>query len=56
MTMFTDGELQTFERMMQSIGKYERTGFTYDTAHPSKKENFVKKDGGDNASVQGGKK
>ena len=47
MTLFTEGRLQAFERMMQDTGKYHRRKC------PKKKKEPAKKDGEHHAGIQG---
>ena len=55
MTLFTEGRLQAFERMMQDTGKYHRRGDSEDRPrkYPKKKAEPAKKDGEHHAGIQG---
>lgn len=55
MTLFTEGRLQAFERMMQDTGKYHRREDSEDRSRkcPKKKTEPAKKDGEHHAGIQG---
>ena len=55
MTLFTEGRLQAFERMMQDTGKYHRRENSEDRSRkcPKKKTKHKKKDGEHYAGIQG---
>ncbi|WP_418473892.1 hypothetical protein [Frisingicoccus sp.] len=55
MTLFTEGRLQAFERMMQDTGKYHRWEDSEDRSRkcPKKKAEPAKKDGEHHAGIQG---
>lgn len=55
MTLFTEGRLQAFERMMQDTGKYHRREHSEDRPRKylKKKAEPAKKDGEHHASIQG---
>ena len=55
MTLFTEGRLQAFERMMQDTGKYHCREDSEDRPRkcPKKKTEPVKKDGEHHAGIQG---
>ena len=54
MTLFTEGRLQAFERMMQDTGKYHRWEDSEDRSRkcPKKKAEPAKKDGEHHAGIQ----
>ena len=53
MTLFTEGRLQAFERMMQDTGKYHRREDSEDRPRkcPKKKAEPAKKDGEHHAGI-----
>lgn len=57
MTLFTEGRLQAFERMMQNTGKYRRRDDDDDRPKngkkPSENKLPVRKGGGGHAGIQG---
>ena len=55
MTLFTEGRLQAFERMMQDTGKYHRREENEDRPRkcPKKKVEPAKKGGEHHAGIQG---
>ena len=55
MTLFTEGRLQAFARMMQDTGKYHRREDSEDRSRkcPKKKTEPAKKDGEHHAGIQG---
>ena len=55
MTLFTEGRLQAFERMMQDTGKYYRREHSgdYPRKCPKKKAESAKKGGEHHAGIQG---
>ena len=55
MTLFTEGRLQAFERMMQDTGKYHRREDSEDRPRKclKKKAEPAKKDGEHHAGIQG---
>lgn len=55
MTLFTEGRLQAFERMMQDTGKYHRREDSEDRPRkcPKKKAEPAKKDGEHHAGILG---
>ena len=55
MTLFTEGRLQAFERMMQDTGKNHRREDSEDRPRkcPKKKTEPAKKDGEHHAGIQG---
>ena len=55
MTLFTEGRLQAFERMMQDTGKYHRREYSEDRPRkcPKKIVEPAKKGGEHHAGIQG---
>ena len=55
MTLFTEGRLQAFERMMQDTSKYHQRKDNEDHPRkcPKKKTEHAKKDGEHHAGIQG---